>query len=356
MADVTTHERMTSVYEHRQPDRVPITDWFWESTVVRWRSEGLPPETDVNRYFGLDEIVLIPIDTSPRFETAVIEETDTYTIERDCWGITKKNFKPVSATFEHIDHVVKERDSWQLAKRRMTPETDRIDWDWLKATYAQWRTGGAWLMVAPWYGYDVVNARMCDTETILIAMADDPAWVKDMCDHGCDLALAMLDMLWDAGYTFDELMWYDDMAYRNGLIFSKDMWRDIVRPYQKRTIDWAHAHGIKVGLHCCGRITELVPELIEMGLDSLSPLEVKAGMDPIQAKADYGDDLVLRGGFDVRDFSDPARAERDIRDALPRLMSSGGYVFSSDHSVPDSVSLADYRRIVDLVKEVGRYA
>ena len=54
-------------------------------------------------------------------------------------------------------------------------------------------------------------------------MADDPAWVADMCDHGCDLALALLDMIWDAGYTFDELMWYDDMAYRNGLFFSKKM-------------------------------------------------------------------------------------------------------------------------------------
>ena len=67
---------------------------------------------------------------------------------------------------------------------------------------------------------------MCGTENILYAMADDPAWPMDMFNHGCDLTLALLDMIWDEGYTFDELMWFDDMAYRGGMIFSK---RDVAR-------------------------------------------------------------------------------------------------------------------------------
>ncbi|HAS81393.1 MAG TPA: hypothetical protein DCS43_01630 [Verrucomicrobia bacterium] len=356
MHELTTHERMTLVHDHKEPDRVPVTDWFWESTLVRWRSEGLPSGASPTSHFGLDNIVEIGIDTSPRFETVIIEDTDTYRIERDSWGITKRNFKPVSATFEHLDHIVKDRASWQVAKERMTPTPDRINWGSLEKNYRQWRKDGAWITAAPWYGYDVVNARMCNTETILFAMADDPDWVKDMCDHGCNLALALLDQLWDRGYTIDELMWFDDMAYRNGMLFSKDMWREIVMPYQKRTIDWAHAHGIKVQLHCCGRITALIPELIDLGLDALNPLEVKAGMNPMQIKKEYGRDLVLRGGFDIQNWLDPRRAEEDIRRVLPAMMKSGGYIFASDHSVADSVSLADYTRIVSLVKEIGRYS
>jgi len=354
MKEMTTHERMKLVYEHRQPDRVPITDAFWESTIARWRSEGLPEGVTPARYFDLDDIVGIGVDTSPRFETEVIEETDSYRIDRNSWGVTQKNFKPISATFEHIDHIVKDRESWQIAKERMTPTPDRINWARLEKNYPEWRERGAWITVAPWFGYDIVNARMCSTETILYAMADDPDWVKDMCDHGCDLALSLLDMLYDRGYTIDELMWYDDMAYRNGLLFSKDMWRSIVMPYQKRTIDWAHAHNVKAHLHCCGQITDLIPDLVELGLDALNPLEVKAGMDPVQTKKKYGDDLVLRGGFDIRDWTDPEKVEEDIRRVLPVMMESGGYIFSSDHSVADSVSFENYRHVVSLVREIGR--
>ncbi|NLG26603.1 MAG: hypothetical protein GX557_01745 [Chloroflexi bacterium] len=356
MHALTTHERMTRVYQHREPDRVPITDWFWDSTVARWEAEGMPPGLGVERHLQLDDIVQIDLDTSPRFEPVVIEETDAYRIERDSWGITKKNWKPISSTFEHLDEIVHDRPSWELAKARMTPTPDRIDWAKLQAHYRGWRERGAWLLAAPWFGYDIVNARMCNTETILYAMADDPEWVKEMCDHGCDLTLGLLDMLWERGYTFDELMWFDDMAYKNGMLFSKAMWREIVRPYQQRTIEWAHAHGIVAHLHCCGRISELIPDLIALGLDALNPLEVKAGMDPATVKRLYGSDLVLRGGFDIQNWSDPVAVERDIRALLPTMMESGGYVFASDHSVADSVSLANYQHIVSLVKEVGRYA
>ena len=318
-------ERMTRVYEHREPDRVPVTNWFWESTLVRWQSEGLPRGMDVRRYFELDDMAGIGLDTSPRFKTEVIEETDAR-IERDNWGITKKNFKPVNATFEHIDHVVKDRASWQMAKERMTPAADRIDWVGLEKNCRRWRKNGAWVTAGPWFGYDIVNARMCGTETILCAMVDDlPDWVKDMCDHGCILALSLLDRLWAEGYTLDELMWCgDDMACRHGMLFSKDMWRHIIRPYQKRAVDWAHAHGIKAHLHCCGRITDLLPDLIALGVDALNPLEVKAGMDPVQMKKEYGDDLVLRGGFDIQNWSDARTAEEAIRRVLPVMMPSGG--------------------------------
>ena len=223
MKPITTHERMTIVYEHREPDRVPITDWIWESTYARWRAEGLPADADWT-YFGLDDIVGLSedgIDTSPRFERYVIEETDAYRIEQDQWGVTKKNFKPVSTTPMYLDFAIRDRKTWAAARERMTPTRDRVNWKLLEDEYASWRERGAWIMVAPWFGWDIVNARTCGTERILYAMADDPAWPTDMFNHGCDLTLALLDMIWDEGYTFDELLWFDDMAYRGGMIFSK---------------------------------------------------------------------------------------------------------------------------------------
>ena len=113
---------------------------------------------------------------------------------------------------------------------------------------------------------------------------------------------------------------------------------------------------MRTEIHSCGDINPFVPELVEIGLDALNPLEVKAGMDPVRIKRTYGRDLALRGGFDVRNWTDPDKIEAEIRTLLPVMMASGGYVFASDHSIAEDVSVEDYRRIVRLVKDVGTYA
>ena len=358
MKELTTHERMTRMFEHRDADRVPITDWIWESTFERWLREGLSLEGNVFDNLGIDHILWLGediVDTSPRIEKVVIEETDTYKIERNEWGVTIKNFKPVSSTPQDLDFVIKDPDSWRAAKERMTPSRDRIQWDRLQANYKKWREQGSWIVFCPWFGFDITSTRMCGTERIMVAMAEEPEWCWDMFNTELDLTIALMDMMWDAGYAFDALLWFDDMAYRNGMFFSPRMYKELVKPYQQRAIDWAHAKGIKAQLHCCGNITHLLPELLDMGIDAFHPMEVKAGTDPVALKKAFGDRLLLHGGFDVRHWENIEEAEADIRAVLPALKESGGYLFSCDHSVPDSVSLSNYRRIVELVKEIGSY-
>lgn len=358
MGEMTTHERMRRMYEHREADRVPITDWFWESTAERWHREGMPGDIGLDEYFGLDLVPMMgvgDVDTSPRFPRVVVEETDTYRIERNKWGVTTKNFKPISSTPQDLAFEITDRESWLKIRPSMVPAPDRINWARLQADYKGWRQRGAWIVVGPWFGYDTINARMCGTERIITAMVDDPEWVLDMFNTQCDLALGLAEMIWQAGYTFDEFLFFDDIAYRNGLFFSPRIYHEMVKPYHQRTIDWAHARGIKAHLHCCGNINALVQELTDMGLDALNPLEVKAGMDPICLKRTFGDKLVLRGGFDTRNWATTEAVEADIRCNLPALKESGGYIFASDHSVPHTVSLQTYKRIVQLVKEVGAY-
>ena len=145
------------------------------------------------------------------------------------------------------------------------------------------------------------------------------------------------------------------MGYRNGPFFSVDTYKELLKPVQKRAIDWAHERGIVAHLHSCGNINLLVPELVDMGLDALNPLEVKAGMDPIQLKETYGDSLVLHGGLNAMLWDDIDEIESEMRRLMPVLKENGGYIFAEDHSIPDSVSLENYRRIVEVGKELGAY-
>jgi uroporphyrinogen decarboxylase len=332
-----------------------MIDGPWGSTVARWRREGLPAGAGVGEFFGFDHVVGIGVDNSPRYPSRLIEETEEYTIRTSAWGATIRNWKHAASVPEFIDFTIKDRDTWEDAKARMTPTKDRINWKHLEGNYPKWREQGAWIQAGAWFGYDVFASWHVGTERVLMAMITDPDWCADMFNHALSVNLALLDMVWDAGYTFDCLSYPDDLGYRNGLFFSLDTYREVLKPAHKRSCDWAHEHGIKVMLHSCGNIMELIPDLIDAGFDGLNPLEIKAGMDPLKLKEEYDAQLVLEGGIDVRNMTDGIKIEEEIRTKIPALKAGGGYIYHSDHSVPDSVSFSDYCRVMELVRYYGKY-
>ena len=355
MSEMTSRERFQRMFEHREADRVPIIDGPWGATIERWQREGMPEDVSYVDYFGLDRTASVGMDNSPRYPSSVIEETDDYSIYTNLWGATLKNWKHMASTPEFLDFTVKDPDTWREAKRRMTPDRDRIDWKNLEQNYPRWREEGCWIGGGGWFGFDVTHAWFVGTERILMALVDDPEWCRDMFTHELEVNLALLDMAWDAGYEFDCFGWPDDMGYKYNQFFSLNTYRDILKPVQQRAIEWAHAKGVKAELHSCGNIMPFVPELVEIGLDALNPLEVKAGMDPVELKAEFGDRLVLHGGINAVLWDDVEAIEAEMRRVVPILKQNGGYIFSSDHSVPSSVSLDNFRYIVALAKELGSY-
>ena len=343
------------MYEHREADRVPITDSPWAGTIVRWRREGMPEGVDWRDYFGVDKIEVIGVDITPRYETRLIEETDRYQIYTSPWGVTMKQFKELDLTPEFLDFKVSDSDAWQDAKCRMTATPDRVNWDYLKQNYPRWQAEGSFISGNFWFGFDVTHSWMVGTETLLVALIEEPEWVTDMFETYLDSCITLFDMIWDAGYRFDEIYWPDDMGYKGTTFFSPELYRRLVKPYHKRACDWAHNKGIYARLHSCGDVMSLVDDIIDAGVDALNPLEVKAGMDSIYLKQKYGDRLVLHGGINAVLWPERERIIEEIDRVVPVLKEGGGYIFSSDHSIPNNVSLENFREIVAEVKLVGSY-
>jgi uroporphyrinogen decarboxylase len=355
MADMTSFERFTCMYAHREADRVPIIDGPWGSTIERWRREGMPADTDWVDYFGVDHVAHIGADNSPRYEEKTIEETDKYKVYTTRWGATLKSWKHATSTPEFVDFTIKDPDSWRAAKARMTPDRARVDWDNLKKNYRSWRDKGYWVSAGLWFGFDVTHSWTVGTERLLMAMITDPEWCVDMFNHFLDVHIAMFDLIWKEGYVFDEVTWPDDMGYKLNQFFSVQTYRDLLKPVHKRAADWAHGHGAKVRLHSCGDVRPLIPDILDAGIDCLNPIEVKAGMDPLKLKKQYGDRLVLNGGINAVLWDKPDQIKAEMQKVIPTLKKGGGYIFSSDHSIPDAVSLEDFRGIIALAKELGTY-
>ncbi|MGC9468876.1 MAG: uroporphyrinogen decarboxylase family protein [Anaerolineae bacterium] len=353
---MSSHERIRRMYEHREADRVPVTDDPWNATIERWHREGMPESVSYVEFFGLDKIAHIGVDNSPRYPAQIVEETEDYVVETTAWGATLRNWKHIASTPEFLDFRITDPNSWQDAKARMQPTEDRIPWERLRANYGTWREEGFWIEAGLWFGFDVTHSWTVGTERLLIALLDEPSWCIDMFNHFLDVNIALLDRVWEAGYTFDAVSWPDDMGYKQNQFFSIRTYRKLLKPVHKRAVDWAHAKGVKVRLHSCGDVRPFLPEFLEIGIDGLNPLEVKAGMEPIAIKETYGSDLLLHGGINAVLWDDKEAIAAEMRRVVPVLKERGGYIFSSDHSVPSSVSLENFRYIVNLAKELGSYA
>lgn len=348
-------ERIKRMYEHKEADRIPIIDEPWAGTIRRWHKEGMPAGMDWTDYFDTDKIAVININITPRLPVKRLEENDRYYIETSEWGVTMKHFKEEDSTPEFLDFSITTPETWAAAKERMTLDDDRIPWDTLKANYDKWRAEGRWIRAVFWFGFDVTHSWMMGTENTLIAMMEEPEFVQDIFDTYLNRCEILFGRMWDAGYKFDEMFWYDDMGYKGTTFFSPAMYREMVQPFHKRAVDWAHNRGIVAQLHSCGDVMTLLPDIVATGVDCLNPLEVKAGMDALYIKKTYGDRLTLRGGINAVKWNDTEAILEEIREKVPVLKENGGFIFSSDHSIPNSVSLENMKAIVAEVKRLGKY-
>lgn len=353
-AHLSTHERFKRMYEHRAADRVPIMDSPWNSTLERWTAEGMP-DRDYVGYFDLDRVGSIGVDNSPRYPYQVLEETDEYIISKSAWGATMKNWKHMASTPEFLDFTITSPKAWEEAKARMTADDDRIPWDYLKKNYPIWKKNDLWIIGNFWFGFDVTHSWAVGTTRLLMAMIEDPEWCVDMFNHYLDVDIALMDKVWDAGYHFDEITWPDDMGYKHNQFFSLKMYRELLKPVHRRAVEWAHKKGIKARMHSCGDVNPFVPELIDIGMDGLNPLEVKAGMNPVELKAKYGDKLVFHGGINAVLWNQPEKIIAEINRVVPAMKQHGGYIFASDHSIPDTVSLKEFELIINAAKTAGSY-
>lgn len=352
---MTSWERFKRMYEHQEADRIPIIDEPWSGTLRRWHREGMPEGMDWCDYFDVDKLGIINIDISPRMPEITLEETDRYYIRTSPWGVTMKHFKEEDSTPEFLDFTITTQEAWDQAKKQMTLEDDRIPWEMLRQNYDKWRAEGRWIRAVFWFGFDVTHSWMMGTENTLVAMMEEPELVEDMFDTYLSRCETLFSRVWDAGYHFDEIFWYDDMGYKGTTFFSPNMYRSMLQPYHKRAVDWAHNRGIYAQLHSCGDVMTLLPDIVATGVDALNPLEVKAGMDAFKIKKEYGDRLVLHGGINAVLWNDKDAILEEIDRKVPVLKENGGFIFSSDHSIPNSVSLENMKAIVEEVKRVGRY-
>lgn len=356
---LTGKERIARILKRQPVDRIGIFEHFWSDTHREWANNGwIKPRESMEDHFGYDMQLCWAFNTVAdiKFKNVVVEETEETILERDGNGALLRRHKLHDSTPEHVDFLVKERKGWEEhIKPLLVPDRKRIKFaEYRKAKKAAAKKGRFFC----WSGINVFECMhpMCGHEHMLVGMAVDPDWVRDMVNTYANLTIGLMEILFaEEGYP-DGIWFYEDMGYKQHPFMSPRMYREIIQPGHTRTVQWCKARNLPVIMHSCGYIAPLLSGMMEAGIDCLQVIEVKAGMDLLDLYSKYGDRLSFMGGIDVRVLynNDKREIDAELEKKIPIVKQNNGYVLHSDHSIPSNVTMETYQYFINKGLELGR--
>ncbi|MCZ7542935.1 MAG: hypothetical protein M5R40_05080 [Anaerolineae bacterium] len=187
-------------------------------------------------------------------------------------------------------------------------------------------------------------------QNLLMDMVEAPAWVEALLDAITDFNLhTIAEVTW---YDIDAVMFGDDWAGQRGLLFSPAMWRRYIKPRIAAMYGAVKQAGKAVFIHCCGKVQELFPELVQLGVDVFNPFQPEV-MDLAAIKRQFGDQLAFYGGMSVQQVL-PFGAEQTVRAEARRLMDvigqGGGYIIAPSHDMPGDIPIENMVAFIETVR------
>lgn len=257
----------------------------------------------------------------------------------DHWGVRRKLMTYGEGAYFEIEH-------YPLAEAKTVDDVLAHEWpstEWFDYSVVPQRVKNAHdgdeycLMIAngnvfesSWY--------MRGFEQIFIDLVTDPELVQAIFEKVTDFHVANFEkILAAADGEIDLAFTADDLGGQNGLLMALDTWEEHIKPHHVRLNKAIHEFGAKVIYHTDGAVMDVVPGLVDMGIDILQALQFDAeGMDPKALKDNYGDGLCFEGGVSVQQTL-PFGSVEDVRAETRMLMDvlgrDGGYILGPSHLI-----------------------
>lgn len=158
------------------------------------------------------------------------------------------------------------------------------------------------------------------------------------------------------GGAIDYVSCGDDFGTQLGLLISREHFARFFAPSLKRHYALARSRGVMVYQHSCGAIYDIIPDLIDCGVQVLNPIQVTAvGMDPARLKRDFGNDLAFHGAIDIQQTlptGTPDDVRREVRERVAQL-GPNGYVLGSSHALQSDIPPANIVAMYEEIQAIG---
>lgn len=379
---MTSRERVRAALDHREPDRLPvdlggsivtsITKAAYEPLMAHLGLDAEPVRVydEVQQLPFLAESLLdrFGVDTRmvqlPPTHVAgvpIIDDGEYWAIF-DRWGSKMRMPKQNGLYYDWVDFPIE--PTLESLAGYTWPEPDPVE---VVATLAE---RAKWLYEHTDYalvGSGVIGGgifeQACRTvglETFMEAMLLDRPFAERLVDGIADIYVESVNRYLDqVGQYIDVFTFWDDVCAQDGWMISPAIYASLIKPRQRRLFDAIKAKtDAKIFYHGCGAVFDLVPHLIEIGVDILNPVQVSArGMDSARLKATYGKDVTFWGGGVDTQRILPFGTVDEVRDEVKRRIDDfapgGGFVYATVHNIQAFVPPENIVAVYDTVREYG---
>ena len=323
---MNSRERFKAVMNFQKVDRLPVMEWisWWDKTVDRWKTEGLPAELgreDTLKWFGLD-------------------------VNEWIWLHPRRKIPRIPGKARSDGLITSENEYETLVLPFLQEPV--IDAERLKRIAAS-QARGACVVWLQFDGFFWFPREIFGVENHLYAFFDHPGLMRRMNEDLCRYNLNCLEQVLKI-LTPDVLTFAEDLSYNHGPMMSREQFFEFVAPFYAKLVPAARKAGILQMVDTDGDVSGVIPWFEETGVQGCLPLERMAGVDVNKIRKEHPKWRMI-GGFDktlIRLGEPAVRAE--FERLLP-AMKSGGYIPTADHQTPPDVSLEAYKTYVSLLKE-----
>jgi len=190
-------------------------------------------------------------------------------------------------------------------------------------------------------------------EPVLFDFLENPIFIEELFDRIIDFNLVITKRL--CRFPVDAFHFGDDWGQQHGLIIDPEMWRSVFKKRLKKLYDAVHDAGVPVSIHSCGDITDIIPDLIEIGVNMITPLQAEA-LDFNFLKREYGKYLTFWGGVSTQrtmPYGTPDEVRTEIRKLKRILGKDGGYILAPSHELQGDVPLENMLAFIEEAKREG---
>ena len=191
--------------------------------------------------------------------------------------------------------------------------------------------------------------RIRGFENALMDAIVEPDFYKELLNKLTELYLKFVDHC--VALDCDAIMFGDDWGDQRGVILGPDRWRKFLKPCWEKIYEAVHSHGKIAISHCCGSVADIMPDIIEIGLDVLESVQPEAaGMNPYELKKKWGDKIVFWGCLGSQStipFGTQAEIKSEIQKLCREMGKGGGYILSPAKALQPETSTENAVAVVE---------